>query len=35
VAEELSEEELSSLAAPAPGSLLSPIESLLASMGRT
>ena len=35
VAEELSEEELSSLAAPpAPGSLLSPIESLLSSLGR-
>ena len=36
VAEELSEEELSSLAAPpAPGSLLQPIELLLASLGRT
>jgi len=35
VAEELSEEELSSLAAPLPGSPLSPIESLLASLGRT
>ena len=35
VAEELSEEELSSLAAPpAPGSLLSPMEILLASMRR-
>jgi len=35
VAEELSDEELSSLAAPpAPGSLLSPIESLLSSLGR-
>ncbi len=33
VAEELSEEELSSLAAPLPGSPLSPIESLLASLG--
>jgi len=34
VADELSEEELSSLAAPpAPGSLLSPIEILLASLG--
>jgi hypothetical protein len=34
VAAELSEEELSSLAdSPAPGSLLSPIELLLASMG--
>ncbi len=34
VAEELSEEELSSLAAPLPGSPLSPAESLLASLGR-
>lgn len=35
VADELSEEELSSLAAPpALGSLLSPIESLLSSLGR-
>jgi hypothetical protein len=33
VAEELSEEELSSLAAPLPGSPLSPIESLLTSLG--
>ena len=36
VAAEISEEELSSLAAPpAPGSLLQPIELLLASLGRT
>jgi hypothetical protein len=35
VAEELSDEELSSLAAPLPGESLSPIESLLASLGRT
>jgi hypothetical protein len=34
VAAELSEEEISSLSAPLPGALLSPIESLLASMGR-
>ena len=35
VADELSDEELSSLAVPpAPGSLLSPIESLLSSLGR-
>jgi hypothetical protein len=34
VAEELSEEELSSLASPLPGSPLSPMESLLASLGR-
>jgi hypothetical protein len=34
VAAELSEEELSSLAAPLPGALLSPMESLLASLGR-
>jgi hypothetical protein len=33
VAEELSDEELSSLAAPLPGESLSPIESLLASLG--
>ena len=35
VAAELSEEELSSLATPLPGALLSPIESLLVSMGRS
>jgi hypothetical protein len=35
VAAELSEEELSSLAVPLPGALLSPMESLLASLGRT
>ena len=35
VAAELSEEELSSLAAPLLGALLSPMESLLASLGRT
>jgi hypothetical protein len=34
VAEELSDEELSSLASPLPGSSLSPVESLLASLGR-
>jgi hypothetical protein len=34
VAAELSEEELSSLAAPLSGALLSPMESLLASLGR-
>jgi hypothetical protein len=34
VAEELSEEELYSLASPLPGSPLSPMESLLASLGR-
>jgi hypothetical protein len=34
VAAELSEEEISSLSAPLPGALLSPMESLLASMGR-
>jgi hypothetical protein len=33
VAEELSDEELSSLATPLPGESLSPIESLLASLG--